>query len=185
ADLERVFGRGKIGPRDGEDDNLHHQQEHEAAGLEAGGARRTQRFSQIHAGRPWLLIVAPAGLALGGLPASETAARMTAPRIARSECASIGRTSSAGPIVANSSPPNTVQKIVPRPPLTAVPPTTTAAIDCISNPFPALGSTTAKRTSLSSAARAASTPDDTNTPKTIRRGRMPTSRAASASLPVA
>ena len=69
--------------------------------------------------------------------------------------------------------------------MTATPPTTTAAITCSSRPAPELGSTSANRTAFNSAASPANAPIITKTPKTTRRGRMPASRAASGSEPVA
>ena len=88
-------------------------------------------------------------------------------------------------MVPNSATPMSVPMIVPRPPVIAVPPTTTAAITFNSNPSPVLLGTTEKRTALSNAASPVSAPIKTNTPKTTRCGSMPARRAASWSEPTA
>ena len=84
----------------------------------------------------------------------------------------------------NRTPANAPQT-VPRPPETAMPPTTAAAMTLSSRPLPSLGSTLRNWIAVRSAAKAASAPIRTKTPKTTRRGRMPASRAASASEPTA
>ncbi len=73
------------------------------------------------------------------------------PWIAFSHSALRWRKTSAGLIVPRSRTPIKVPIRVPRPPETAAPPTTAAAITCISSPVPVLGSTTGNCTTLSNA----------------------------------
>ncbi len=91
----------------------------------------------------------------------------------------------AVPIVPSSAAPMSVPTRVPRPPVIAAPPTTTAATAFNSSPMPALLGTAENRTAFKSAANPVSAPINTKTPKTTRRGSMPASRAASASDPTA
>ena len=65
------------------------------------------------------------------------------------------------------------------------PPTTAAAIACSSRPTPALGSTTPNWIAFKSDARPVIAPMPTKIKNTTRRGRIPDSRAASASDPTA
>ena len=82
----------------------------------------------------WVLMP---GLGPGGPPVQQPP-RMMPPCRARSQYGLAPRNVRAGPIMPSSTTPNTVPAIVPRPPVIAVPPTTTAAMTCISSPIPAL-----------------------------------------------
>src|SRR6266576_842506 len=68
-------------------------------------------------------------------------------------------------MVPSSAAPISVPASVPRPPVIAVPPTTTAATACSSKPIPALLGTTAKRTAFSKAANPTSAPVNAKTPQ--------------------
>ena len=70
----------------------------------------------------------------------------------------VPRKTRAGPIEPSKATPIRLPINVPRPPETATPPTTTAAMTWSSRPGPELGSTSAKRTAFSSAARPARAP---------------------------
>ena len=110
---------------------------------------------------------------------------MMAPCSARSHAAGAPRKVSAGPTVASSATPASVPVSDPRPPETAVPPTTTAAITDSSRPMPALAWTSMNCTAESSAASPVSAPITTNAPAITTGGRTPSRRATSASEPVA
>ena len=69
----------------------------------------------------------------------------------------------------SSTPTRTPQRL-PRPPEIATPPTTAAAMACISRPVPVFGSTSAKRMALSRAARPTSAPIAANTLKVTADG---------------
>ncbi len=81
--------------------------------------------------------------------------------------------------------PSTVPRIVPLPPVIAVPPTTTAAIVFISRPRPVLLGIWLNRAALSNAARPVSAPFRVKTQKIIRCVSSPASRAASGFEPAA
>ena len=114
-----------------------------------------------------------------------TAARMIAPCAAFSQYGLMPAKISAVPIVPSSATPISVPASVPRPPVMAVPPMTTAVMHFSSRPSPALAGTSWKRTVASSAPIPTSMPATAKTQNTTRRGSRPVKRAASRSDPAA
>ena len=110
---------------------------------------------------------------------------MTKPWIAFSQYGGWWKWVSAGFTFASSIMPNSTPHTVPRPPLIATPPTTAAAIALSSSPSPPFGCTCGDCARFSAAAKPTSPPITAKAQKVTAFGRIPASRAASASLPVA
>ncbi len=83
------------------------------------------------------------------------------------------------------SAPRTVPRMVPVPPSSEVPPSTTAAMTCSSNPSAAFDEPEPRRAAMSSPANADVTPLRIKTEVRIRADGMPTRRAASVLAPTA
>ena len=118
-------------------------------------------------------------------PSAAMAIRMMPPWIARSQYALTPRKVSAGPIAASRVTPSTVPATLPVPPVTEVPPTTTAAITFISRPRPALLGIWLKRTALSTAASPVSDPSTVKATHFTADVSRPARRAAPGFEPVA